>query len=102
VNAVAHRDYTIAVTDIEISVYSDRLEIISPGRLPNTVTVEKMRAGCRALRNEIIKDVLRDYCYIEASGLGVPREIVQGMHEHNGKEPDLIEEDDRFIVRLWK
>ena len=38
-NAVAHRDYTITVTDIELSIYSDRIEIISPGRLPNTVTV---------------------------------------------------------------
>jgi ATP-dependent DNA helicase RecG len=55
VNAVAHRDYTIAVIDIELSLYSDRLEIISPGRLPKTVTVEKMRAGYRASRNELIK-----------------------------------------------
>jgi len=102
VNALAHRDYSIAVTDIELSLYSDRLEIISPGRLPNTVTVDKMRLGCRATRNELIKEVLRDYAYIEATGLGVPRKIIQGMREHNGSDPDLIEEEDRFIVRLWK
>jgi ATP-dependent DNA helicase RecG len=102
VNAIAHRDYSIAVMDIEISLYSDRLEIISPGRLPNTVTVEKMRAGYRASRNELIKEVLRDYRYIEATGLGVPRKIIEGMRRHNGTEPDLIEEESRFIVRLWK
>lgn len=102
VNAVAHRDYTITVIDIELSIYSDRLEVISPGRLPNTVTVEKMRAGYRASRNELIKEVLRDYRYIEATGLGVPRKIVQGMLAHNGTDPDLIEDEDRFIVRLWK
>jgi ATP-dependent DNA helicase RecG len=102
VNAVAHRDYTITVTDIELSIYSNRLEVISPGRLPNTVTVEKMRAGYRASRNELIKEVLRDYGYMEATGLGVPRKIVRGMREHNGTDPDLIEEEDRFIVRLWK
>lgn len=102
VNAVAHRDYTITVTDIELSIYSDRLEVISPGRLPNTVTVEKMRAGYRASRNELLKEVLRDYRYIEATGLGVPRKIVQGMRAHNGTDPDLVEDDDRFIVRLWK
>lgn len=102
VNAVAHRDYTITVTDIELSIYSDRLEVISPGRLPNTVTVDKMRAGYRATRNELVKEVLRDYRYIEATGLGVPRKIVQGMLAHNGTEPDLIEDDDRFLVRLWK
>jgi ATP-dependent DNA helicase RecG len=102
VNAVAHRDYTITVLDIDLSIYADRLEVVSPGRLPNTVTVEKMRAGYRASRNELIKEVLRDYRYIEATGLGVPRKIVDGMRAHNGTEPDLIEEDDRFIVRLWK
>ncbi|MBI4640766.1 MAG: ATP-dependent DNA helicase RecG, partial [Candidatus Tectomicrobia bacterium] len=102
VNAIAHRDYTISVTDIEISLYEDRLEVISPGRLPNTVTVEKMKQGCRATRNELIKEVLRDYRYIEATGLGVPRKIIRGMREHNGTEPDLIEEESRFIVRLWK
>jgi len=102
VNAVVHRDYTILVTDIEITIYGDRLEVISPGRLPNTVTVDKMRAGYRASRNELVKDVLRDYRYVEATGLGVPRKIVQGMLAHNGTEPDLIEDADRFIVRLWK
>ena len=100
VNAVAHRDYTITVTDIELSLYADRLEIVSPGRLPNTVTVEKMRTGCRAARNELTRDILRDYRYVEASGLGVPRKIVAGMRAHNGT--DLIEEEHRFTVRLWK
>ncbi len=102
VNAVAHRDYTISVMDIELSLYSDRLEIISPGRLPNTVTVEKMRAGYRASRNELIKEVLRDYRYVEATGLGVPRKIIEGMRAHNGTEPDLVEEESRFLVRLWR
>ena len=102
VNAVAHRDYTIAVMDIELSIYADRMEVISPSRLPNTVTAAKMRAGYRASRNELIKEVLRDYRYVEATGLGVPRKIIAGMRAHNGSEPDLIEEEERFIVRLWK
>ena len=98
VNAVAHRDYTITVTDIELSIYMDRIEFISPGRLPNTVTVDKIRAGYRASRNELIKEVLRDYRYIEATGLGVPRRIIAGMRAHNGTEPDLIE---RMIVSWY-
>lgn len=102
VNAVAHRDYTITGTDIEVSLYQDRLEVISPGRLPNTVTVEKMKQGYRAARNELLKEVLRDYGYVEARGMGVRNRIIQGMREHNGTEPDLIEEESRFIVRLWK
>ena len=102
VNAVSHRDYSIEVTDIELSMYSDRFEIISPGSLPNTVTAEKMKAGCRASRNELVKEVLRDYRYMEATGLGVPRRIVKGMHLHNQTEVDLIEKEDQFTVRLWR
>ncbi len=102
VNAVGHRDYTIRVSDIELSLYADRLEVISPGRLPNTVTVPKMRAGYRTARNNLLQDVLQDYRYIEGSGLGVPRKILAGMQQHNGTEPDLSEEEDRFLVRLWK
>jgi ATP-dependent DNA helicase RecG len=102
INAITHRDYTIAGVDIELSLYADRLEVISPGRLPNTVTVEKMKLGYRMARNELLKEVLRDYRYIEATGLGIPRKVIRGMREHNGTEPDLIEEESRFIVRLWK
>jgi len=102
VNAIVHRDYTLSGTTIELSVYSDRVEIISPGRLPNGITPARMRAGCRSTRNELIKDVLRDYEYMESIGLGVPRKLVKGMLAHNGTEPDLIEQDERFIVRLWK
>lgn len=102
VNAIAHRDYTISVTDIELSIYSDRIEVISPGKLPNTITVERMKTGCRATRNELIKEVLRDYGYVDARGLGVPRKIIAGMKKHNGTEPDLVEDEYSFTLRLWK
>jgi ATP-dependent DNA helicase RecG len=102
VNALVHRDYLLSATDIELCLYEDRLEVISPGRLPNGVTPARMRTGCRAARNELLKDVMRDYGYLEHMGMGVPRKIVKGMREHNGTEPDLIEEDERFSVRLWK
>lgn len=102
VNAVCHRDYTSTVTDIELSLYSDRLEFISPGNLPNTVTGPKMRQGYRAAGNELLKEILRDYGYVENRGMGVRRKIIEGRREHIGSEPDLVEEEDRFIVRLWK
>jgi ATP-dependent DNA helicase RecG len=101
VNALIHRDYLLTSTDIELAVYSDRLEIISPGRLPNGITPERMRTGCRAARNQLLKDVMRDYRYLEHMGMGVPRKIVIGMMAHNGSVPDLIEEPERFILRLF-
>ena len=102
VNAVAHRDYMLAGTDIEISLYEDRLEVISPGNLPNDVTVEQIKYGRRVYRNSFLKDILRDYLYIERLGMGIPDKIIPSMRNHNGTEPDLIEDDGRFIVRLWK
>ncbi len=101
VNALIHRDYLLANTDVELTVYRDRLEIVSPGKLPNGVTPERMRTGVRAARNPLLKDVMRDYGYLEHMGMGVPRKIVRGMREHNGTDPDLVEEGERFIVRLF-
>ncbi len=101
VNALIHRDYLLSSTDIELAVYRDRLEIISPGRLPNGITPDRMRAGTRAARNQLIKDVMRDYRYLEHMGMGVPRKIIQGMRVHNGTEPDLVEEQESFTLRLF-
>jgi ATP-dependent DNA helicase RecG len=100
VNALIHRDYLLTSTDIELSLYSDRLEIVSPGRLPNGITPARMRTGCRAARNQLIKDIMRDYGYVENMGMGIPRKIIRGMRAHNGTEPELIEQEERFIVRL--
>ena len=100
VNSLIHRDYLLTSTDIELAVYSDRLEVISPGRLPNGITPDRMRTGCRAARNQLLKDVIRDYGYPEHMGMGVPRKIVLGMKAHNGTDPELIEEQESFILRL--
>lgn len=103
VNAVVHRDYAYEGTDVEVSLYADRLEVISPGRLPNGVTVEKMKEGVvRVARNELLKEILRDYRYIEHQGMGVRNRIIESMRRHNGTDPDLEERDNRFVVRLWK
>lgn len=100
VNALVHRDYMLSATDIELSIYADRLEVISPGRLPNGITPARMLTGCRAARNQLLKDVMADYGYLEHLGMGVPRKIVKGMREHNGTAPELIEDGESFRVVL--
>jgi ATP-dependent DNA helicase RecG len=45
---------------------------------------------------------MRDFGYLEHMGMGIPRKIVKGMLAHNGTEPVLIEDDEQFVVRLWK
>ncbi|MCE2422238.1 MAG: putative DNA binding domain-containing protein [Gemmatimonadetes bacterium] len=56
VNAVAHRDYSVSARAIRLSMFSDRLEIDSPGVLPNGLTVQGMHAS-QATRNEVIASV---------------------------------------------
>ena len=102
VNALVHRDYLLSNTDIELTIFDDRMEIVSPGCLPNGITPARMLTGCRATRNQLIKDVMRDYRYLENSGMGVPRKIVKSMREHNGTEPVLIEDGERFTLRLLR
>ena len=102
VNALVHRDYLLSGTDIELSIYEDRMEIVSPGRLPNGITPARMLTGCRGARNQLIKDVMRDYRYLEHSGMGVPFKIVKCMKEHNNTEPVLIEDGERFTMRLLR
>ena len=102
VNALVHRDYSIAGADVMLAIFADRMEIVSPGRLPNTVTVEGMKAGVRYARNQRLVNIMRDYGYMDARGMGVRTKIIPGMLAHNGTEPDLIAEEHRFTVRLWK
>ncbi|MHA1267976.1 MAG: RNA-binding domain-containing protein, partial [Candidatus Helarchaeota archaeon] len=58
VNAIAHRDYTIDAP-IRIIIYNNRVEVRTPGRLPNTVTIESMKiGGSHVLRNPTIYNLL--------------------------------------------
>ncbi len=101
VNALAHRDYTKAV-EIEVGVYNDRLEVISPGAPPNGQTKEKMLAGQRIARNPIIAEIMRDYGLGERRGMGIRRKIIPLMIQHNGKDPIFDITDDYVKVTLPK
>jgi ATP-dependent DNA helicase RecG len=102
VNALVHRDYSVAGSDITLAIYSDRVEVQSPGRLPNTVTLDGMKAGMRYARNQTLVNVMRDYRYVDFRGMGVREKIIPGMRAHNGTEPEFIAEESRLTVRLWK
>lgn len=57
VNAVAHRDYSIQGSKIRLSMFSDRIEIISPGGLPNNLTIDSMYIR-QSTRNEALTSML--------------------------------------------
>ncbi|MBU1311147.1 MAG: transcriptional regulator, partial [Gammaproteobacteria bacterium] len=101
INALAHRDWTRAV-EIEVVNYANRFEVISPGTLPNSMTVEKMRAGQRSPRNTIIMEVLRDYGYVDYRGMGVRTKIVPLTKELTGKEPIFEVTDDYLKTALYR
>lgn len=92
-NALVHRDWTRAV-DIEITRYADRLEVISPGALPNSMTIEKMKAGRRTPRNPIILEVMRDYGYVDARGMGVRTKVIPLTRQLTGADPVFEAADD--------
>ncbi len=100
-NALAHRDWTRFV-EIEVSGYSNRLEVISPGALPNSMTIEKMKAGQRSPRNTIIMEVLRDYGYVDYRGMGVRTKIVPLTKAMTGKEPEFELTDDYLKTVLYR
>ncbi len=100
VNALAHRDWT-RYEEVEIIAFSDRLEITSPGALQNSMTVEKMIAGQRSPRNPLIVEVLRDYGYVEARGMGVRNKIIPLVKER-GNEPEFIATEDYLKVVIPK
>jgi len=101
VNALAHRDWTRFV-DIEIGIYSDRIEVISPGRLQNSMTIEKMIAGQRYTRNTTIMEVLRDYGYVDFRGMGIRTKVIPLMKRINKTEPVFEATEDYLKTVLYK
>lgn len=101
INALVHRDWT-RFADIEVSVYSNRLEVISPGALQNTMTVEKMIAGQRSPRNSLIVDVLRDYGYVDARGMGIRTKVIPLMEKENGIGPLFEATEDYLKTTLFR
>lgn len=88
--------------DIEVGVYANRLEIISPGALQNSMTIEKMKAGQRSPRNPIIVEILRDYGYVDARGMGIRTKVIPQMREFNGTEPLFEATEDYLKTTLWR
>ena len=99
VNAVVHRDYAITGSKILFEVFFDRVQVTSPGALPNHMTVAAVRTGGRTRsRNEQMANYLLDRQYMERRGRGwlVMR---RAMQEFNGTEPEIEnDEKSRFVT----
>ncbi len=79
INALIHRDYFIS-DSIKIFVFENRVEIISPGRLPNNLTVDQIKRGIRRTRNNIIASFAPDLVDYRGAGSGILR--VSQLHKN--------------------
>lgn len=91
VNAVAHREYALTGSFIKVSMYDDRLEIESPGKLPNIVTVDNIQ-NTRYSRNPRISRVLTEFGWVRELNEGVKR-IYSDMQAFFLDEPVYSEPD---------
>lgn len=100
INAIAHRDYSLSGSQIRLFVFSDRIEIRSPGRPPNSVTLDNIKLGVHAERNRRIVALLAHLGYMSAIGTGVPRLIIRLSQQLSGREPDyrLVGEELRLCI----
>lgn len=105
VNAVAHRDYSIAGSKIRLFLFDDRLELYSPGALPNTLTIETMPFRVFT-RNQLLVSFLSRMrsrrtgrAFLESRGEGV-RTILEVSEAHAGRRPvyELFGEELRLTI----
>lgn len=98
VNACVHRNYAIAGSRIRIFMFDDRIECISPGRLPNTVTVEKLRSGVSYASNPVLLKFMDNLRYIDRLGRGFP--MIYREMQQIGKEVNVYELGEELRVVL--
>ncbi|MEW5767618.1 MAG: ATP-binding protein [bacterium] len=92
-----HRDYTINAP-IRIIIFTDRIEIHSPGRLPNTVTIESMKVGgSHVLRNPHIYNMLAKIRMVTDLGSGV-RRMIRLVKDYIGLDVELIANENELVV----
>lgn len=98
-NAVAHRAYSVTGRSVEVLMFDDRLEIVSPGKFPGTVSAETI-ADDHFSRNPRIARVLAEMEYIRDIGEGVDR-MLEEAEEAGLPAPEWIEESSavRLIIR---
>ncbi|MCB0062690.1 MAG: putative DNA binding domain-containing protein [Caldilineaceae bacterium] len=99
VNAVAHRDYRLTGRSIEIRMYTDRVEITSPGGLPAHITLDNIVEEHYS-RNPRLVNGLYQWGYIEELGLGIDR-MIEDMVNGGHPPPTFDAKGHRFSVILY-
>jgi len=101
INAITHRDYSIEGRGIEVKIFDDRLEVISPGKLLSSLTIKDLEElkGVHQSRNTYLARVLREFGYIRELGEGI-RRIFELMQSNDLVRPTIESPNKSFIVTL--
>ncbi len=94
-NALVHRDYFVSAP-IVIFVFADRIEIKSPGHLPNNLTIERMKMGLSVVRNSILTSYATKVLPYRGIGSGVRRALA----EHPAIDFDNDIDGNQFVATI--
>jgi hypothetical protein len=101
INALIHRDYANFGRDIKVGVYDDIVNIVSPGALPNIVTIEDILRGRSEIRNKVIANVFKELGLIEQWGSGISR-IMIACKKAGLDQPRIREQGDFVDVEFYR
>lgn len=99
-NALVHRNY-LEPESVQIALFSDRLEVTSPGSLMRGVTPEKMKEGFSKIRNRALANAFAYMNLIEKWGSGFPR-IFRDCRDYGLQEPEIVDFDGDLRVNLYR
>ena len=98
VNASVHRNYSVIGSQNRVFMFNDRIEFISPGRLPNTVSIEKLPVGTSFARNPLLVRLMENLGYMDRLGRGLP--MVCQEAKKLGKDVLFEDSGEEFRVTL--
>lgn len=101
INAIVHRDYSNQGRDIKIGIYDDVVEIVSPGGLPSTLTIEQIYSGRSEIRNRVLARIFKEFNFIERWGSGINR-MINLCKNANLKAPEIRETGDSVILTFYR
>uniref|UniRef100_UPI00068C5EDC ATP-binding protein n=1 Tax=[Mycoplasma] collis TaxID=2127 RepID=UPI00068C5EDC len=99
INCFCHRDWIVDESEIMIKIFSDKINIISPGPIVRGLTLEQIKKGANARRNKNLVDILAKLNLIENYGTGIER--VFESYSDFYKKPDFNLDNNNFSVILY-
>ena len=100
-NAICHRDYSITGSDNKLDIFSDRIEITSPGTIPSGITLQDLGEGISEIRNRFIAKIFHEAGYVEQLGTGIMR-IKEACKINALPEPKFKETGNFFKTIIFK